>query len=262
MEARLEVSLTPERQRTRGSALLELKTIDETKREIFFQIRKSLREWHSKNNNFIRRLLRNEHQTIAHNMCVFIERSTLSVAQFNHYRKYISGMSDEVKKYVDQRSLKLWEKYASLYDREVELKQLLPPASDVLQGALMHARQWHSELETAATQRRRERDSLVELRAAAAKNVDEHRQMADSVKRKLGRQPWCPYCGGALGEDPHADHIYPIAKGGRSVPKNMVYACSPCNVAKRALTLTAFIRQFSLDRGAIEDRLTQLGKDF
>ena len=117
-------------------------------------------------------------------------------------------------------------------------------------------------LEKAVAKKRAQQDSLVALRAAAASNATQTRRVGDAVKRKLTPQPWCPYCGGELGPNPHADHIYPVAKGGRSVPKNMVYVCSQCNSMKKDLTLAAFIRKFSLDRVAIEGRLQQLYKDF
>ena len=76
------------------------------------------------------------------------------------------------------------------------------------------------------------------------------------------KQTHCPYCGGGLGAQPHADHIYPVAKGGLSTIANMVLVCAECNNKKAEHTLTAFIRLYGLDRGAIETRLTELGKDF
>lgn len=130
------------------------------------------------------------------------------------------------------------------------------------ESSLERARSWLSKLEDAVARKRRKRDSLIELRAAAAANVIETRHVGAVVRRKLIRQPWCPYCGCLLGADSHADHIYPVSKGGRSVPKNMVYVCAQCNNMKKNLTLTGFIRKFSLDRVAIEGRLEQLHKEF
>jgi 5-methylcytosine-specific restriction endonuclease McrA len=119
-----------------------------------------------------------------------------------------------------------------------------------------------SRLERAVSRKRKYKDSLIEVRAAAASNAKETREVGTTVRRGLTPQPWCPYCGGALGPDPHADHIYPVSKGGRSAPKNMVYACAKCNIMKTNLTLTNFIQKFSLDRDVIEERLKQLHKDF
>ena len=124
------------------------------------------------------------------------------------------------------------------------------------------ARSWLSRLETAVSRKRKKNDSLLELRASAASNVKETREVGATVRRGLNLQPWCPYCGGSLGSDPHADHIYPVSKGGRSVPKNMVYVCAKCNIMKSNLTLTGFIKKYSLDRDIIEERLGQLHKDF
>ena len=131
-----------------------------------------------------------------------------------------------------------------------------------LERSLDYKRSWLSKLEEAASPKRRKKDSLIELRAAAASNVKETREVGATVRRGLTLQPWCPYCGDFLGSDPHADHIYPVSKGGRSVPKNMVYACAKCNIMKTNLTLTGFIQKFSLDRDVIEERLKQLHKEF
>lgn len=129
-------------------------------------------------------------------------------------------------------------------------------------SSVERAQSWLAKLEEAVVQKQRKKDSLIELRAAAATNSLENRKVGESVRRRLLRQPWCPYCGGPLGPDSHADHIYPVSKGGRSVPKNMVYVCSECNGLKRNLTLTGFIRKYGLDRAAIESRLELLGKEF
>lgn len=132
----------------------------------------------------------------------------------------------------------------------------------VTEGAISEARSWLAKLRAATDRKLKKRDTVVELRASAAKNAKETRDVGFTVRHSLTRQPWCPYCGGELGTSPHADHIYPVAKGGRSVPKNMVLVCATCNIMKRDLTLAAFIRKFSLDREAIERRLQTLHKDF
>ena len=150
---------------------------------------------------------------------------------------------------------------SNLRQRQWELERL-QTAVQGREGSLERARSWLAKLEEAAARKRRKRDSLIELRAAAASNTTETRHVGAAVRRELIRQPWCPYCGGQLGADPHADHIYPVSKGGRSVPKNMVYVCARCNGMKRNLTLAVFIRKFSLDRTAIEGRLEQLHKEF
>jgi 5-methylcytosine-specific restriction endonuclease McrA len=113
-------------------------------------------------------------------------------------------------------------------------------------------------------QRKKElqRQRIAELRAAAASASGTTRRLGSKVRDRIARQEQCPYCGGPLGLTPHADHIYPVSKGGRSVERNMVFACSPCNAGKGDLTLTAFIKAFHLDREAIETRLAALGKEF
>jgi 5-methylcytosine-specific restriction endonuclease McrA len=119
-----------------------------------------------------------------------------------------------------------------------------------------------AKLHDAVARKQKKKNSIIELRAAAAANSGEARKVGSIVRRALTEQTICPYCGGSLGTTPHADHIYPISKGGRSVPKNMVFTCSSCNGRKRDLTLSNFIRAFRLNRDEIEHRLEQLGKEF
>jgi len=105
-------------------------------------------------------------------------------------------------------------------------------------------------------------DAWIDLRNRAATNSVQIREVAGIVKERIGEQDYCPYCGGDLGESPHADHIYPVSKGGRSTVKNMVYVCASCNMAKLDMTLSTFIRAHNLNREEIEARLTRLGKEF
>lgn len=83
-----------------------------------------------------------------------------------------------------------------------------------------------------------------------------------NLRRLLPRNHPCPYCGGPLGSSPHADHIHPIKKGGRSTFANMVMVCDECNGKKGNLTLQQFIRKCMLDRDRIERALLNLGKEF
>ncbi len=102
-----------------------------------------------------------------------------------------------------------------------------------------------------------------ELKVRAKRNEDEIRKMAQGVRRALFEDgARCPYCYKALGADPHADHIYPVSKGGLSVVENMVMVCSSCNLKKTNLTLREFIGKYRLDREEIERRLDELGKRF
>lgn len=99
-------------------------------------------------------------------------------------------------------------------------------------------------------------------RGLAATVTKKSRDLADEVKCKILRNEYCPYCGDKLLDNCHADHIYPISKGGLSVPKNMVYVCRTCNIKKGSLTLTAFIKKYKFDRDYIERNLELLNKEF
>lgn len=123
-------------------------------------------------------------------------------------------------------------------------------------------RTWVCKLESALDRKRKRNERVLEWLAAAAANNEESRRVGSSVKRRLNRQSDCPYCGGPLGVNPQVDHIYPVSKGGRSVPKNMVFACAVCNQLKRDMTVTSFAKKHCLDRTMIEERLSKLGKEF
>lgn len=108
--------------------------------------------------------------------------------------------------------------------------------------------------------RQAEKARLAHIQAMAAAHQDNSRALAESVKRRLKKGTTCPYCGGPLGDIPHADHIHPIKHGGLSVEANMVYVCAPCNLQKSDLTLREFARKTGRNRDEIERRLEQLGK--
>ena len=91
------------------------------------------------------------------------------------------------------------------------------------------------------------------------------RERAKSAGRAPARNSECPYCGTVL-DGAHLDHIRPVQKGGPSVDWNMVYACVPCNRAKRDLPLAEFVegdyaRRVGLRLTEIVKRLRALGKE-
>ncbi|MCP3686196.1 MAG: HNH endonuclease [bacterium] len=101
-----------------------------------------------------------------------------------------------------------------------------------------------------------------ELAYAKAASLDlKTRQHAQKVKKifsQLRKFPLCPYCQNDLGNTPHADHIYPVAKGGLSTIENMVYICAGCNRMKSDLTLREFILKYNLERDEVEKILEKL----
>jgi 5-methylcytosine-specific restriction endonuclease McrA len=115
------------------------------------------------------------------------------------------------------------------------------------------------------------RDALVRKRkeALAAAHVGKTRIEAEkikserTIKHQLDILPDCPYCAKPFDNDKaHADHIYPVAKGGLSTMKNMVYICPDCNTKKKDKTLIQFARKYNLDLKIIESNLILLRKDF
>ena len=120
-----------------------------------------------------------------------------------------------------------------------------------------------AEREAATAEREEAKKRKAEAdRAAVASATGKAREHADNVKRSLRKDHDCPYCGSGLGDQPHADHIYPLSKGGRSVSVNMVYVCAVCNNRKGDMTLATFVATYRLDRDTIETRLQRLGKEY
>jgi hypothetical protein len=91
----------------------------------------------------------------------------------------------------------------------------------------------HGEAAARAAENKRLRKERQETKKARIEAVlNEARSNAQRIALLLPRNHPCPYCGGALGNLPHADHIHPVAKGGHSTKRNMVYVCRECNALK------------------------------
>jgi 5-methylcytosine-specific restriction endonuclease McrA len=115
------------------------------------------------------------------------------------------------------------------------------------------------ESQIALLEKRKEKD--LSIKNKAAQNTQQKRKLGSRVKYGLETSE-CPYCFSSLSQAAHADHIYPIAKGGESVPSNMVLVCESCNLKKSDLTLQQFIKKYSLNRDKIEEKLAALGKEY
>lgn len=100
---------------------------------------------------------------------------------------------------------------------------------------------------------------IEEIKGLAAQAINKTREQARQIKSNIVNNEFCPYCGVYI-IDAHLDHIYPVAKGGLSTTKNMVRVCSDCNLKKKALTLSQFIKKNELDRDFIESNLEKLNK--
>ena len=162
-------------------------------------------------------------------------------------RNRINELLEEEAVYINQLKLYL-----------VDYAQSIQRDSDQIKEAEIYL----AKVDYFIRRKKDEEDAWIDLRNRAAQNSTQTRDTAQIIKDRIKAQHCCPYCGGNLGDTPHADHIYPVSKGGRSTERNMVYVCARCNEDKSDLTLSAFIRHYNLDRDAIEERLRQLGKDF
>ncbi|MFM0632564.1 HNH endonuclease [Paraburkholderia xenovorans] len=119
--------------------------------------------------------------------------------------------------------------------------------------------------ENQAITKARKDEKKARLLALAAAHESKTRSLAQAIRRDVKLQQAtlsdCPYCGSPL-TDPHADHIYPVAKGGLSTLQNMVFVCADCNGRKSDRTLREFIKIMGFDQSAVETRLERLGKSF
>jgi len=97
-------------------------------------------------------------------------------------------------------------------------------------------------------------------KATVARVKNKSRELAEEIKKKLVKAKDCPYCEQGIGETPHADHIYPLAHGGRETESNMIYVCASCNLKKSDNTLLAFCEETGLDFIKIARRLKDEGK--
>jgi 5-methylcytosine-specific restriction endonuclease McrA len=112
----------------------------------------------------------------------------------------------------------------------------------------------------AAEQLQRKEEKRKQQAALAAAWLEKQRELAESVKRKLSRDHPCPYCDRELGVNPHADHIYPVSRGGLSVISNMVFVCQICNQKMGDMPIIDFAFAHSRDLQAIIITLRELGK--
>jgi 5-methylcytosine-specific restriction endonuclease McrA len=109
-------------------------------------------------------------------------------------------------------------------------------------------------------EKQKNQDKIKEKSIRIAGYEDGSREIARTIR--ISKTKHCPYCGNDLGDEPHKDHIFPIAKGGLSKKENLVYVCNECNLNKSDLTLNQFIKKYDMDRDSIESNLEKLNKDF
>jgi 5-methylcytosine-specific restriction endonuclease McrA len=107
-----------------------------------------------------------------------------------------------------------------------------------------------------------QQERVERLTAVAATNEGVSRGIASKMRRNIQHEGVCPYCAGPLGSNTHLDHIYPVAKGGKSIRANLVMVCGSCNAKKSQLTLGKFCNKFDFDYLEVQRRLAALGKDF
>lgn len=85
-------------------------------------------------------------------------------------------------------------------------------------------------------QRREQRYNARALRRARLKNAPGSHTLDDVRRQYQAQGGRCYWCTADLGDDFHADHLVPLARGGSDYPENIVCACPSCNLSKNAKT--------------------------
>ncbi len=65
-----------------------------------------------------------------------------------------------------------------------------------------------------------------------------------------GQNGQCVYCQAHLGQQYHADHVKPLAKGGSNWPENIQLTCTTCNLKKSDMDHEQFLQRLSLRAAA------------
>lgn len=70
-------------------------------------------------------------------------------------------------------------------------------------------------------------------RRARMKNAPGQFTAADVLLQFKSQKGKCWWCGCELGNDYHADHLTPLARGGSNHPENIVVSCPKCNISRQ-----------------------------
>ena len=70
-------------------------------------------------------------------------------------------------------------------------------------------------------------------RRARIKNAPGQFTAVDVLKQYRSQKGKCWWCGCDLGNDYHADHLRPLARGGSNYPENIVVSCPKCNISRQ-----------------------------
>ena len=203
---------------------------------------------------FIDKLFNHEHvvswEEEDKRLAQLVENKTIRVT--SEMQSFIKreGLADSFRFY--DRSLTSVEEIQRQLDRARALKKLrIQQLSEQLKMLEPKLREMHRKEEL----RQREKSVIARVRKQSRDN-------AARIKVKLEKTHNCPYCEKTLGPSPHADHIYPLSRGGQETESNMVYVCAECNISKSDKTLHNFCAERGLDFTKISHRLRSMGKDF
>lgn len=121
---------------------------------------------------------------------------------------------------------------------------------------------WEELIKIRLEEIQEKKKEVLRLKAIAAANNLETRKIASIHRKKyplikqLTYLQDCPYCESELNDiNAVLEHIIPVALGGKSTEKNLVWICNKCNSKKSGLTLSQYCKKNKLDRERIEGNL-------
>ena len=166
------------------------------------------------------------------------------------FEKSVEEYNDSLLKYQKTRD------YFNLLSEFLEIE----PRIDHLERMLSVAQKKKKDIEKNSANRKVEYLKHEKAYAKAASLDQRTRSRSMAVMSKLEITCECPYCGSELGNNPHADHIYPVSAGGLSTIENMAYCCNQCNIKKRDKGLLDFLLSEGYDVQQVISKLVRMGK--
>lgn len=80
----------------------------------------------------------------------------------------------------------------------------------------------------------------VSRRTSAGHHLVGYKTLESMFEEQGGR---CKYCGVALDDSYHIDHVIPLARGGTHERSNLVLSCAPCNLSKNRSTIEEWLKR-------------------
>jgi 5-methylcytosine-specific restriction endonuclease McrA len=179
---------------------------------------------------------------------------------------FISLVSNKVERNIYENAKKDLEFYKSLIRKTWQVRAFLTIVDKIKQDSEQY-NDYYSNLEKKLSLANQKKEAIEKFEkiygnalAKAARSDQGSRERTNTVRALVRKTEKCPYCNNILGNNPHLDHIYPIAKGGLSIVENLVWCCSACNLSKSDKGLIQFLTKSNYPIQDVLTRLELMGK--